>query len=350
MVERKKWLVLWVAIGLLVVGNQPRGWSWNDDEDGSRGGNRETRVTVEPVEAWITTRDGEQLTGTLETPSLTFSVGEETRNVEVRDLLSFHSAEPASEKEAERIAADLQTLAESDIAACEAASAELTDIGLPVLTPLLRSFQDTDAHEPDYRYRLFGRIIPGYADGTDRQLDLVRLAGGKCFRGKLTTDELKLTGGDGKSKAVPAASIRRVAVRQAAIHKSFELQALRHCTYVGFMNTGIGVEQDSALTADCEGFVRLSFDEDGWSSDPDGIQEPLQGKRKLQEGFRWGAVLGRVGPSGERWFIGKHLEKSDLGSGRLYFVINDNEHWQNNIGSYRVQIDVTNAYDLGDPQ
>jgi hypothetical protein len=31
-------------------------------------------------------------------------------------------------------------------------------------------------------------------------------------------------------------------------------------------------------------------------------------------------------------------------------VINDNEHWQNNIGSYRVRLRATNAYDVGEPQ
>ncbi len=95
--------------------------------------------------------------------------------------------------------------------------------------------------------------------------------------------------------------------------------------------------------------MRLSFDEDGWATDPDGIKEPLPGKRKLQEGFRWGSVLGRVGPTGDRWFVGKHLDKSDFQPGRLYFVINDNEHWQNNIGSFRVELTVTHAYDLAEP-
>jgi hypothetical protein len=61
-------------------------------------------------------------------------------------------------------------------------------------------------------------------------------------------------------------------------------------------------------------------------------------------------VLGRVGVAGERWFAGKHLEKADVGAGRLYFAVNDNEHWQNNIGSYRARIAVTDAYDLGEAQ
>jgi hypothetical protein len=39
-----------------------------------------------------------------------------------------------------------------------------------------------------------------------------------------------------------------------------------------------------------------------------------------------------------------------LGEGRLYLAINDNSHWQNNIGSFRVKLRVTDAYDVGDPQ
>ncbi len=305
---------------------------------------------VQSLKAWITTRDGEQLVGQLVSEVLSFSIGTETRQVATSDLFTFNSAEPASAKEAERIAADLAILAGTDLKSCEAAIAELSDIGLPVLTPLLRGFQDTDAHEPDYRYRLFRRIVPGFADGTDRTLDLIRLVGGEVFRGKLQTAEIKFVGDDGKVLSIPSSSIRRLAIQQTTITKTFELQALHHCTYVGFLDTGIAVDESSTLRADCEGFVRLSFDEDGWASDPDGIKEPLTGKRKLQEGFRWGAVLGRVGPTGERWFIGKHIDKKELGSGRLCFVINDNEHWQNNIGSYRVHVTATNAYDLGEPQ
>ena len=305
---------------------------------------------LQPLKAWITTRDGEQLVGQLVSEALSFSIGTENRQVATSDLLTFNSAEPASAKEAERIAVDLETLAGTDLKSCEAAIAELSDIGLPVMTPLLKSFQDTDAHEPDYRYRLFRRIVPGFADSTDRTLDLMRLVGGEVFRGKLQTAEIKLVGENGKISSIASSSIRRLAIQRTTITKTFELQALHHCTYVGFLDTGIAVDESSALRADCEGFARLSFDEDGWASDPDGIKEPLSGKRKLQEGFRWGAVLGRVGPTGERWLVGKHIETKELGSGRLCFVINDNEHWQNNIGSYRVHVTVTNAYDLGEPQ
>jgi len=236
----------------------------------------------------------------------------------------------------------------SDHAAMEAAVASLTDIGLPVMTPLLQSFVDTDAHEPDPRYRLFERLVPGYADTRDRTLDLVRLAGGETIRGHWQAGELHLQDVHGETRTVPASSVRRLAILRARVSRTFDLQALHHCTYVGFLDSGVAVTPASHLLVDASGYVRLSFDEDGWATDPDGIFEPLPGKRKLQEGFRWGALLGRVDSAGERWFVGKHLQRGDLGDGRLYFVVNDNEHWQNNIGSYRVHVTVSDAYDLGD--
>ena len=33
-----------------------------------------------------------------------------------------------------------------------------------------------------------------------------------------------------------------------------------------------------------------------------------------------------------------------------FAVINDNEHWQNNVGAYRLKLSVTDAYDLGEAQ
>ncbi len=314
------------------------------------GGSAPLKPAAQVLIAWLRTRDGSDVEGTVVAEALGFSVDGTTRAIPLRELLSFHSADPASAFEQKCITADLAVLAGSDLKACEAAAAELADIGLPVLTPLLRSYQDVDAREPDPRYRLFGRILPGYADACDRALDLVRLASGEVLRGKLTTTDIKMTVASGEQTTIPAAAIRRLAIRRASTSRSFDLQALHHCTYVGFLDTGIGVTKSSMLRADSAGYVRLSFDEDGWASVPDGIEEVLPGKRRLQEGFRWGAVLGRVGPAGERWFAGNHVEKNDMASGRLYFVVNDNEHWQNNIGSYRVHLTVTNAYDLGDPQ
>jgi len=299
---------------------------------------------------WVMTKDGRSVEGKLGLDSLSFTVNGAARKIEVKDVRSFHSADSATAAESSRIVQGLAALQGKDFKAAEAASADLTDLGLPVLSPLLAAYKDVDGHEPDPLYRLFGRIVPGVADGLDRKLDLIRLADGSALRGKLAPVELKMTGADGKSTTLAAGSVRRLAVRQPSLERNFELQALRHCTYVAWLDTGVAVTPSSRVNADSAGFVRLSFDEDGWSSDPDGIETPLPGKRKLQEGYRWGVVLGRVGASGERWLAGKHIEKSALGSGRLFFAINDNEHWQNNIGAYRVRVKVTDAYDLGDPQ
>jgi hypothetical protein len=297
------------------------------------------------------TTDGHLLEGRLTAPAvLAFAVDGAQRQVPVADVLSLQFGAPASEREAARIDKDLAALGAADLKAAEAAAEELTDIGLPVLTPLLRSYVDTDAHEPDLRYRLFARIVPGRADARDRTLDLLRLADGSALRGRLSPCELRIESPLRAPAALPSAAVRSLAVRRARVEHTFELQALHDCTYVGFVDSGVAVTPLTQVRADAEGFVRLSFDEDGWATDPDGIKEPLPGKRKLQEGFRWGAVLGRVGVLGERWFAGRHVDKNGLGNGRLYFVVNDNEHWQNNIGSYRVHLVATDAYDLGEPR
>src|SRR5262245_19242831 len=299
---------------------------------------------------WVRTTDGREVQGTLAPAALTLTVAGTAREVALRDVLSLHCAAPASALEAARIDAGLKAIAGADFKAAEAAAAELTDIGLPVLTPLLRSFVDTDAHEPDPRYRLFARIVPGCADQADRALDLVRLVDGGTLRGRWTPVDLHLRAADGATTTVPAAAVRRLAIRRDVVERRFELHALHDCTYVGWVDTGIVTTAASTLRADATGFVRLSFDEDGWATDPDGIKEPLPGNRRLQEGFRWGAVVGRIGVAGERWCAGRHVEKADAGAGELYFAVNDNEHWQNNIGSYRVALRATAAFDVGDAQ
>jgi hypothetical protein len=47
--------------------------------------------------------------------------------------------------------------------------------------------------------------------------------------------------------------------------------------------------------------------------------------------------------------VGKHAEQEDLPLGRLYLVINENERWQNNIGSFRVVVRAEKVFDFGAP-
>ena len=67
----------------------------------------------------------------------------------------------------------------------EIATAQLVDIGLPVITPLFTSLPDIDGREPKPAYRLYNRIIPVGGDCADRTLDLIRLKDGQILRGKI---------------------------------------------------------------------------------------------------------------------------------------------------------------------
>jgi len=49
-------------------------------------------------------------------------------------------------------------------------------------------------------------------------------------------------------------------------------------------------------------------------------------------------------------FLGKKAVKTGLPAGRLGLAINDNPHWQNNVGSFFVTLTASDAYDLGDAQ
>lgn len=71
-------------------------------------------------------------------------------------------------------------------------------------------------------------------------------------------------------------------------------------------------------------------------------------KTNLVDGFAFGALVDKVGTTGPRFIVGRHLDKTGLGDGRLYLAVNDNGHWQNNIGSFRVKLRVSDTYDVGD--
>ena len=299
---------------------------------------------------YLLTRDGKVLVGSLSAGG--FTVNESpSRSVGVETLLSINLGLEASPYEAARITAGLAAVQGTDRAARDATVAELTEIGLPALTPVLNAYKDRDLREPDALYRLFARLMPGYADAADRSLDLIRLKNGDALRAKVGISSLTIQPTGGAAVKVPLASIRSLAIRQGVIEKTFDVHSLRHCTQIEFLDTGVIIGPNSRVDVTAAGFVRLSFAIDGWASDPDGIKVPGPNyKTNLVDGFPFGALVGKVGVAGPRFVVGRRLDKTGLGEGRLYLAVNDNGHWQNNIGSFRVKLRVSDAYDVGDPQ
>ena len=105
------------------------------------------------------------------------------------------------------------------------------------------------------------------------------------------------------------------------------------------------------MKVNAKGFVRLSFDIDGWASDANGLKVPGPNyKTNLVDGFPFGAIVGRVNAAGAVILIGADFSRKGLTPGRLYLAVNDNPHWQNNIGAFRVSLQATDAYDVGGAQ
>lgn len=286
--------------------------------------------------------------GQIQTKSLRIQATE----VRLDQILSVHNAAPASDFEKGRIEADLAAIQGSDRSARDAAVQELTAIGIPAMTPLLKTLKDTDQHEPRPLYRLFERLMPSYADGFDRTLTLVRLKTGEALRGTLAEESLDVTPAGGQKVAIPWAKIRTLAVRQKIVKRSMLVHSLRHCTQIEYLDTGVELTASSKVDATARGFVRLSWDTDSWASDANGLTKPggPTYKSNLIDGHPFGALVGRVQPDGEVFFLGKKASKAGLRPGRLALAVNDNRHWQNNLGTFHVSMTVSDAYDLGDAQ
>jgi len=267
-------------------------------------------------------------------------------------ILSFHSGVPASAFEKERIQNGLTAIQGKDRAARDAAVQELTAIGVPVLTPLLSSLKDTDQHEPRPLYRLFERIMPSQADRLDRTLSLLRLDDGSVMRVAAPEGAIELHKSDGTKTTLPWSQVRSLAVRRKLVRREIPVHSLRHCTQIEYLDTGVVLTGSSKADIAADGFVRLSWGEDGWATDPDGLKVPGSPayKTNLVAGHPFGALVGRVNSDGEVFFLGKKASKTGLPAGRLFMAINDNGHWQNNLGTYTVKMTASDAYNLGPAQ
>ena len=284
------------------------------------------------------------------------SVKVDGSDVGFAQISSLHSGAPASGFEAERITQGLAAIQGEDRAARDKAVEELTAIGLPVMTPLLKGIKDTDQHEPRPLYRLFERLVPSYADAFDRTLSLVRLKNGEAMRGKVSDVTIEVRAADGKKTSLPWSRIRSLAVRQTLIKRTMQVHSLKHSTQVEYLDTGVMTTPSSKLTVLARGLVRLSWDTDSWASDADGLKVPGAPayKSNLVDGQPFGALVGRFTSSnpagGDVFFIGKTATVAGKPAGRLGLAVNDNKHWQNNLGTFWVTMTATDAYVLGDAQ
>ena len=303
---------------------------------------------------WLLIRktDGSQFEGQTEMSNITVQHDGKAMKLRMTEILSIHSAAPASAAESEKITADLATVQEKDRMARDRAVEELTAIGLPAMTPLLRTLKDTDQHEPRPLYRLFERIMPSHADGLDRSASMIRLSNGSAIRCALPQASVELRKANGEKTSVPWSDIRTLAVRKRMVKRAMPLHSLRHCNQIEYLDTGVTVTPQSKVDITADGFVRLSWNEDGWASDADGLKKPGSPayKTNLVGGFPFGAVIGRSGAGGDLFLVGKKSSKTGLPVGRLELAVNDNGHWQNNLGTYSVTMTATDSYDLGDAQ
>lgn len=264
----------------------------------------------------------------------------------IAKVLSMHNGAAATAKETEAIAAGLTAIQGKDRKLRDAAVEDLTNLGVPVLTPFLDLIRDTDQHEPKPLYNLFDRIMPSIADQPDRSASLIRLEGAVPMRGAWPKGEVKVG-----AQTIDWEKIRLFAVQRKSIARTMDVHSLRHSTQIEYLDSGLYSSAGSHLTLTAAGFSRLSWKQDEWATGPNGLSKPAGNyKSNLTDGHPFGALVGRVGAKGEVQFFGAKANKPAIGAGSLQLAINDNAHWQNNLGSYSVTVVMTNAYDLGSPR
>lgn len=299
---------------------------------------------------WVLIRTTEGITVEGETSLATVKLG--STALKIDQILSVHNAAEPSAAESAKIDAGLTAIQGTDRKARDLAVEELTNIGVPVVTPLLKIYKDTDQHEPRPLYRLFERVMPSHADGFDRGLSVVRLKSGDALRGALGAGSVEVRKSDGSKETLDWGKIRMLAVRQKVVKRVMAVHSLKHCQQIEYLDTGVALSSASKIDSTAKGFARLSWNADVWACDPDGLKKPAGGNytSNLFDGQPFGALIGRVGAGGQVFFVGTKSSKTGLAPGRLMLAVNDNRHWQNNLGTYTVTMAVSEAYDLGDAQ
>ena len=150
-------------------------------------------------------------------------------------------------------------------------------------------------------------------------------------------------GFDGHALSAPAGGVRRytrelfVAMKRVAAEVEITAVGVDGASPPGISGESVGFSLPTNL---------------GWCASGVGRCFGASRTRRLlqRSPFSYGCEDPKAGATGPRFMVGRRLDKTGLGAGRLYLAVNDNGHWQNNIGSFRVKLRVSDAYDVSDPQ
>src|SRR5262249_61625368 len=132
----------------------------------------------------------------------------------------------------------------------------------------------------------------------------------------------------GGKVSVPWSTIRSLAVRQKLVRRSMPAHSIRHSTQIEYLDTGVVLTAASKVDSSARGFVRLSWDVDSWASDANGLTKPGSPayKSNLVDGHPFGALVGRVGPNGDVFFLGAKATKAGWPAEPLGSAINVKRH------------------------
>lgn len=300
-----------------------------------------TKTTSKPAEVMAVFHDGTTIRKAVLQDSVEIATKYGKLTVPVSDVRRIEFGLHVSDETAKKIDELLKHLGSDQFQQREAASKELTALGVPAVQPLEAAAKSGDKEVATRAKAALERIRETAPEERLKAKpgDVIHTRDGGVLVGRITNSSFKAQTenfGELPFKVANLRSIRSVAKSEAEVTVE---AAQFHANPEKWLDTGLTLEGDLDLIVAASGQVDLNPQNPGQAvAGPDGY------KGSNNNGRLCGTLLGRIGETGEPFVIGKRYEEKPGQEGRLYVYIVPAGGSQTPIGSYKVN--VTAGYEI----
>jgi hypothetical protein len=290
-------------------------------------------------EANIVLQDGSSFRGKLDIKSFEVETPYGKLVVPASDVIRIRVGKNSNKELKTKIDKLIADLGSKEFQTRETAQKELAKIGSKAYSEIEAATNSTDAEIATRAQALLAEISLGDDEEVQPNEDEI-VTPTLTLRGTIKFDAFQLQTRFGVLK-VDKKDVAVITLSEMADAGKIVKLTDRNTAQSGWLDTGIRVKRGDRIVSTATGSI--NWVNSGYVTDPRGNPQIGQWTRINNQPILYGALVGRIGPSGQFFLMGDKYSDKAAADGNLFIAIGCNWGPQNATGEYKVRIEVRPA-------